>query len=394
AKITGKSREELMKLKESGKITADMVMEASQAAVLGMTGMKGLGEFAAKAGASWTGSMDRIRSETEFAFISIADKVMPQLEKTIVPLMQRIIKAFETKEGQAQLQRIADVFLSITTVVGNMCKVIFDSIAGMFPPAGPPGAEASANRMGELAKLGSELGAAIGDSIRTFVKLGRMFFALIGGAGGLAESIRVVTTIFEVFGYAILVVCAVFKAIGLIFYSVGYAIAWVCGTIIDAVLAAFDPSTYAAIGTFLLDWGGRLASSLLKGFVGGITAAYDWVVSAVKNLASAAVQAFKDVIGAGSPAMAFEELGIDAGKGYAKGFEEMEPAISAAQVGAIKPEKLSAAARPTGPIRVTSQATINVNGAQSPEATAAAVKEIVLTELIGAFEQLSIQVAA
>ena len=94
---------------------------------------------------------------------------------------------------------------------------------------------------------------------------------------------------------------------------------------VNAITGAVD-SHSAELGAA----GGRLAVALVRGMVSGITAGIGEVASAVKNLASNAVQAAKDFLEIKSPSRKFRELGIYSGQGLVNGLLAMKSAVGSA----------------------------------------------------------------
>jgi hypothetical protein len=94
-----------------------------------------------------------------------------------------------------------------------------------------------------------------------------------------------------------------------------------------------------------------------------------------------------------SPSRVFEQLGALTGEGMEQGLTGARPGIDAAAAGLLDPKRLALRGGTTVNARAQSNASITIPGAADPQATAQAVRDVLVTELAGAFEQLSIQVA-
>jgi hypothetical protein len=95
-------------------------------------------------------------------------------------------------------------------------------------------------------------------------------------------------------------------------------------------IAKFVKDVYDAYAAFrAIDWtaAGR---ALVDGIAAGIRNGAQWVISAVKNLGSQALKAFKEKLGIASPSRVFARLGVEMPRGAAVGIQAGAPQLTAA----------------------------------------------------------------
>ena len=137
------------------------------------------------------------------------------------------------------------------------------------------------------------------------------------------------------------------------------------------------------------------AVDAVSGWISAIVSGASAAVSAVVDFAVNVVNAAKDALGISSPSKVFEDIGVNVTAGLEEGITGGAPRVSAATAGVVDPNAI-AALGPGGNITnlsAKSTATINVQGAGDPGEVAIQVKDILVDELAGTFEQLNIEVS-
>ncbi len=78
-----------------------------------------------------------------------------------------------------------------------------------------------------------------------------------------------------------------------------------------------------------MDWG-SLGRAIVDGLVGGITAGWDRLKTAVVGMGEGVKNEFKKILGIASPSKVFARMGVDTTGGYVEGIKKTTPAVSRA----------------------------------------------------------------
>jgi len=385
AKLMGKSLEEVMALPIS-KLPVDKLAEAFQKATLAATGFSELGDAAIdKMKKTVSGSWQAIQATFGNWIKLIGVKLAPLLQNKLLPALNQILDWMRKPETLGTMGKIAEgmgAAVDKAIELADRLKPVFDILSGADKPISMGEAlgteESSIERMGTLL---SAFASGIMD-------------VLVPAMKGLAI---VATTISEAFGGdkvgTMEAMVGAARILGGVFAVVAGAVLMVVGVLagLFALLIGI-PLALVVLAVKVVMLGKSLADGLAKGILDGGAA----VVSAMKDVVSRAIAAAKALIKPGSPSKVFAELGFSVSTGLAAGVEGGQSRVSAAMAGMVNPADIAAAASGGGATNHYSaapSASISISGAQSPEATAAAVREVILDQLVGAFETLNIQVA-
>jgi len=127
--LGGKTRDQVQKLQQAGKISADVGLQAIEQAINRKLGQSSLGQSGAKfADTTFTGMLNRIKSLGQDAGISLVDKVTAPLTAMTGRGLDALEKFLGSPEGAATISRIADGLGRAAEFAG----VLADSFAAAF----------------------------------------------------------------------------------------------------------------------------------------------------------------------------------------------------------------------------------------------------------------------
>lgn len=356
AKQLNKTEDATRKLLAAGKVNADQGIAAVKQAIKNKFHIENLGDAAKKAGKGLEGMWNRFLAAGQLAILDIAEDVLPDLQKSIVPLIQDMVKAFKSPAGKKFVSDIGEGLARIVRIMGAVGKVLFAGFKGFFAGlsrgrgliegVGQATGELNAAQIAELARKAGELAGKIGEVLGKVLKLvdalERLKIDVPGGATGTGATGK---------------------------------------------LPAFDPAKLKAGG---LKSGAALSSGLAAGITAGIPAA----VAAAASLADQVKAAVASALKITSPSKVFENLGMNTARGFQIGMTGEGPRVAAASAGVVDPSSLAALGPGGGTtnLNADTNAQINVQGAGDPADVAIRVRDVLLDELAGTFEQLNIEV--
>lgn len=343
----GKTTDEVQKLISSGKITAKQGTEAIKSAVKQKLGIEKLGDAGDKAGKTLSGVFDRFTAAANEAFLKIGEKLLPAIEKNILPVIEKIFAALTSPEASETIESIGAALSKVVAIVG----VFFDTLV---------------------------------DRVKAFVKA---FQEARGEAGGLGDALEDLDP--EDLRKLLEPLEAIASAFGTLLGTIFSLRATIIG-FVDGVKSAF-----AGIADFFSGLGDSVGGEMTAGLAAGILASPGAVIDALSSVIDAAIAAAKAKLKLGSPSKVFADIGTNVAAGLEEGIAGGAPRVSAATAGVVDPNAI-AALGPGGGITnlsAKSDATINVQGAGDPSDVAVRVKDILLDEMAGAFEQLNIEVS-
>lgn len=373
----GKTKDEILKMQQAGKLTSDMAFPAIMAAVMEKTGEKQLGDVGKKiADSTLSGMAGQLKAQAQNAFIDIGTQATPAIMGAFKPireelgqllknpaLQEGIIVAFETV-GQV----VRDAIPFVKTFVG----ALGDGFAEAWPA----------------------MKGAIG--------------ILFDGFGGGADWLKTVKSFAKTLGQ----VAALGVTVGVVFGGMVVAGLQLAGAAVQVVIGAWDwlisgigRAAFAVSNFFsnmaakwdALDFG-AIASSLIDGFVNGIKNGVSRVLTAVGELGSSVVSGLKNVLGIASPSKEFEYLGQMSGLGFTQGLEgslamndngRMLPSMT----GSVGSLMGAGGVGGMGEVNVTVHVENHFSGGDS-EAHARAFEQSLETRLTGVFERIAVGAAA
>lgn len=302
SKRLGKTRDEVMKLKEAGKIKADDAIAAIQASIAKRTGGDP-GAVAGKAPKTAAESWERLKQK----FFDMVNMDFGPL----TAFLDRLEQALDGEGGQA----LASAFEEIASAAGE----ILDSFTTEDLVSGMKGA--------------AEVVKSIADSLRDIAALSRAVNGTLGDTGTIA-------TLTGVWG--------ALKGIGKALLSTILGPLAFLGDAIDVVAGIGTAFTEAVLwikaqAPVWLEAALSLGQSVIDGIMAGISAAAGALYDQVAGVGASVRQAFGDAIGEGSPARAFIPAGVAIDQGVGVGVEQGESALRAQVAGMAASAKGAAA---------------------------------------------------
>ena len=366
AKNLGKSKEEVLKLLAAGKITADQGIKAIGDAIKNKLHLEKFGDAAKKQVKTLGGFVGFLKSNFQLALLEIGEKIAPKLQKALDQL--DLAGFFDSKTFATFKDVVAGVFGFIVdslAVVIPLFKAFAKGIADSLGTAGPA-----------LSVLGKSLLNILTqkDTLRGLTVIFRLFGAVLGAVGVVAAGIAALIA----------------NLVAQITVLVG-AVGSVAGAIIDWVNSLGGLS---GIFDAVINGVSSLGKRMIEGIIGALTGGSGAVASALKGVVDGAIAAAKAALGISSPSKVFKDIGINTMVGFQKGMADEGPRVSAATAGVIDPSALAALGPGGGVTNLSADtnAQINVQGAGDPGDVAVRVRDVLIDEMGGVFEQLNIEV--
>lgn len=196
-KKLGKTRGEIVKMKEAGKITSRQAIDAIKETVLATTKQTEFGA-ARKVVISSTlgGGWDKLKAEFRDKMIEIADASAPALAKALAKVNARISKVMNGPDGDAMTGGI----VSMVNWIASLIEDNIPTIEGFFRAF----TEGAGEVLGPLREMASGMGfLSSGDKVSTAQMLGKAIGQLAGLAvsaaavlgGGLLQALISVATV-------------------------------------------------------------------------------------------------------------------------------------------------------------------------------------------------------
>lgn len=305
-----------------------------------------------------------------------------QIWQTLVGLVQAILPVAAAigaalMPALAQLLPIlAQAVADILTLAANLIQMLLPAVQSMATHGLPPLLQSivtAVAAIGQLIHAIVEVSSSLQSSVpylKMFSDATWMMLGIVIQAAGLI--VKQIANMVE--GIAHLV-----KAFGALLRG-DWSALW------HEIIAALEASTrlwmpivqraVSAIGDIMRS-AGHLGMELIHGMVAGIQAGAHWLVSAVKNVCSAAVNAAKSALGIASPSKVFAELGRQTAAGYVAGLDRSQGLVANSVDNLLnQPRRPRPGGWPeTGPDSPAGT-TIIVQGALDPEAVARQIRSI------------------
>lgn len=420
-KATGKTRDEVRKLQEAGKLGQDVALAAIEKAILKKVGKASAGEAAVDfADSTITGLVGRLGAARDSFFLRVATQAGASIQGLKGPIQKLTdfvsnvnVAPFGKFVGDAieGLTRLVPLVIEFATgfarAFGEVGALKFDVDSGSLLKARDlgrsfaevlglmveglrllgPVIDAITSPLGKFAIKAAVIGAVI-------VKIAMFIVAAIpvvqGFASTLAGLAPAVTAVIAGIKAAAAAV-AVFVVQGLVFFAtlsaiplaiIAASVAALAALFIwrDEIFAWFDSINWSELGTKIVD-----------GIVAGLTAAKDAAIGAVTGLGNALVGAAKGVLGIASPSAVFAELGRFSAMGFNQGLASVPP-----DAGSLTPSGADIAGGVAGMrggsnVSITVAPRISVDGSRSPGDTADAIVQALTTQFADVLEQVAIE---
>ncbi len=328
--MTGKTdQKDLKKMLETGKVSADMGIEAILETVNRMGGNKGLGSVAAaRANETMQGQVDQAKAMFERLFMSIqsgpAGAAIGALAKQVGSFLdpkgasgQRILAVLS-----AMAAGVAGVLASLQ---GGALDTFLSGALSMFETLRPI-----------VGAFFDAFGAGFGEAI-TAVRA--IVGAFSSGSGPSLDFVAIARALGSAFAFFAVGLGSVLALLGGLVAGIGLVVIGIGTALVDMVGAVAEFA--AEFGDAGLD----IASHFIAGLVGGIATGAIEVVSAVVALGSSAIDGVKGIFKIQSPSRVMEEVGGFVAAGFTQGVDAGAPEASGAVASLVAPSALGSIAR-------------------------------------------------
>lgn len=292
-------------------------------------------------------AMVRAAGRSEQAMADLARRARKELGSTVAGQM-RLLSTMATKLQESLQELFADIDVSPLT------ESLYE-LSQMFTQNTQEGralkdiAEALLEPLiGEIAEVGPALQSLFTEivvlALRAAVAITDVQIVIQGAFGGRTLG-RILESEQAMHGFRIAIIAVAVIAVALLLILGNLVVvAIVLGVILAAPFIILAAALYVAyLGVrWLLDqlqeahavmstvpWG-EVGRSIIDGIVGGLHAGAERLFSAIRGVATGAMNTFREVLGIQSPSTVFAGFGIDISRGVAQGIDEGAPAAEGA----------------------------------------------------------------
>lgn len=387
----GKSTDEVRKLQQAGKVTADVGLQAIENAINRKLGQSKLGESGAKfADRTIEGMIGRIKSLGENAGITLVDQVTGPVTKLAGQGLDALEGFLSSASGASTIENIANALGKAAEYAGML--------ASAFGPAF--GATWSAIAEGASTMFSVFAGGDGKDTEALVRALGKGLGEIAAVAVGVALGLGVVAA-----GVGLLLgpLYEVGKAIviGLVEplakMAADMVVVW------ETVLGIFDSK-----GLTLRDKTREIGIAVIRGLGDGITSMLNYPIDAISGIATQSVEALRNIFDVHSPSRVTKAIGKNVARGLALGADSQSGMVAASgerlagsqlsgldygpEVSSVsRPAALDGGPMSSGPITVYLTTEVNGAGGDAEEVGRVAARES-RRELESFFRQLSMEV--
>lgn len=378
SKSLGKSTQEVRKLMEAGKITADQGIAAIGEAIKVKTGEKQFGEAGAKfATSTLTGMSNVIKSKATAKMLELGALIREPLSKALGPITKDLLAALESPAAKEAMQSIADGFATIAGWVSVAWPLAKEFFMGLMEGLGP------------LKEMWSGLTSALGPALEL---LGLKGPEAASSARMLGQALALVIGAFALMAGVVAVVIGIFVAIPAAVLAAGYAYGQFVVAVVNWIASL--PARIEAFAGEMWSKALSLGTSIIDGIVSGISSGVSTVVDAVKNVANSAITSAKTTLGIKSPSKVFEQIGDYATQGMSIGLQGGTGGVVSAS-SQLAASASAGAAQGLGGLGggapITINAPITIDGAKDPQAVVAELQRSFLANVAGALRRLELE---
>lgn len=385
AKATGKSVEEVAKLKEAGKISADLALDAIDKAIGKKTGAAVAGDAGKKfADSTITGMSDRLSNIGGILLDDIGKELKPALLE-LRPLLTDAFAAVRSDDFKAFLRTVGNAVGLVVKGLLELKPVAAEIFGGLTGDASQSAIMGVATGVRALLDAGKEAWPIFREFFIGFEEGFSAAFDVLTDVGkGLAEAfgddkeqtmkdlVDTARLLGQAFGAFLVVELAVAAALGALIARGVELVAWF-GSLVSLVS---DPRAFGEKAR-------ELSQNFVDGLVNGLNAGIERVREAVGNLGGNALSALAGILRLGSPSKETDWQGQMAGAGLVGGVRSMIPDAQAAmaELGAVRAPppvedpiripapRASGSAFGGGSANMNVNVNNTVNGAGDPKAT-------------------------
>lgn len=312
-KTLGKTKDEIIKLQQAGKLSSDIALPAIGEAVKQKLHIKEFGEAGKKiAETTLSGMTNRLKAQAQNALTELGIAIAPMLSQMFKPLAESIgnfIK--DPKNIEALIGFVSDMVDGIKSAVPIVKEFVL-AFSSSFMEKAP-----------EIFKAVGEAMKFMGGDSKDLMTNTKLIGQTIGELTALALGAAVVFggLLHAAFVGVSVVVQGLIGAFDGFVKTLGQATAFVSDWFAN-VSARID----AAQG-----WGATMfevGKAIVEGLAGGINALINLPFEAVNNIAEGIKGRLKSVLGIASPSKVFAGYGEDVVKGFSIGLEPMNDVMT------------------------------------------------------------------
>lgn len=344
AKQLGTSTEEVLRLKEAGKITDVQALKAIQDAMTGVTGLE-LGKAGEQAADGLlSGIFGKLRTKLQRKFTEIGGEIAPQLSETFGAIGDEITGFLDSAEGKQFISDIATGLKDAAAAVKEAIPFVKEFLGGFGEGAG-------------------DALKAVGDAFSVFTggdgETTKSILKAVGKA--LGEIVVFALAVAVVFGGLVGVLITAATLIWGNMKAIGAAILSFVGNIVFSVISFFDDvgAIFDAEGLSMFEKAIAIGQAIVNGIINGITGLVGGLYTLARDVAGGIIDNFKNVFDSSSPSKVFEELGRFNMEGLAIGMTAEAPAVQGA-AGHMQEAAVAGASASGGATSISFSPTIQV----------------------------------
>ncbi|MGK3995094.1 tape measure protein [Sorangium sp. So ce1024] len=373
-KRLGKTRAEVIKLKESGKIDSDTAIQAILDAIGNQTGNKAAGTVASERSRnSLAGIFERLENlPGNFLFSIGVDKELDALKGSLNDLLTYFETSGATKVADALESTFGALVKGFTGIDVNQAGGITDTIDMIL--TGVIEARPQIESFAGGVRQAFEIGGAVVRAVGWFSQVSDSADRLVVRLGPFGASVR--DFVIGPFEAGTNVVMGMVGAINTL-STIGLG-GWASN--IQGEIAGLASSAYT--------WASDIGAQIVAGIEAGVLGAYQRAIDAVSSVATGAITTAKGILGIQSPSKVFEQIGAFTVAGFERGIaandtSALESLVAPPDLAAITGGAAAAAGRLGGGSGLSLQVNVDAKGAtrQDAEHIADIVTERIVREL-------------
>jgi tape measure domain-containing protein len=382
AKRLGKTRAEIIKLKEAGKIDSDTAIQGIMDAIATQTGGKAAGVVANESSRGLGGILRRFENLPGNMLFSIGvNKELDTLKGTLNGLLGYFETTGATKVADALESTFGALVKGFTGIDVNQAGGITNTIDMIL--TGIVEARPQIESFARGVRQAFEIGGAIIRVVGWFSQVSESASSLVEKFGPVGAAVR--DAIIGPFQAGTNVVMGMVGAINTL-STIGLG-GWV--SMIQTEISGLAMSAYT--------WASEIGTQLVAGIEAGVLGAYSRAIDAVSNVAWGAISAAKAILGIKSPSKVFEEIGAFTVAGFERGIAAndsgaLDALVAPPDLAAIAGGAAAVAGRMGGGAGVSIQVNVDAKGATAQDADR--IAELVTERIVREFETRALMTGA
>lgn len=387
AKTLGKTKEEIIKLAETGKISADQgiaaILESIRTSISGGT----LGGLMKELSTQIPGLLSTLKGRPEELIFAIPDKFLGSMG-----ILRQGLEDFV-----GLLDPASEKGAKVAEAIGKMFDAFMTGLLGIDPAKNKEALTGGIEGLVNLANAATPALKGLGTTLRFIGGVSGFFLDMVGkvdkatGAfGGLFNIIRIGTIPLRALAAAFLGPLAIWDVVGPRIDELSGAMSSLGASFEFAIapVRAFFAELQMAWQMATQTLGSQdIGTAIINGIINGITSGASSVVSAINSVTQGAIDAAKTTLGIASPSKVFEELGQFSMAGYAQGVANdttVAPAVSGMLAAPAAAPGMGGGGSPSVTVNVY------VDGGKNAQETGEIVARPVRREVLALFQELAL----